>query len=161
MYILPTHFLFVLYYRLSAKFEDAFAQLLPLFEVDRMLPRSFVWLQGTPSELLRCIEKHHMHPKLICCALNVHLSEIYSMSNNDIEVSNSYINTSFWMFIFSHFHASVNLTRQPFMPQNSNKNIRVQVDQSQNSVVIHTGACVSVYAHRVSGSNVKNLWNRK
>ena len=63
------------------------------------------------------------------------------------------------MLIFSHFHASVTLTRKPFMPQHSNKNIQMQVDQSQDRVVIHTDANVSMYviayAPRVLISNVK------
>ena len=66
-----------------------------------------------------------------------------------------------WMFIFSHFHALVTVAGKAFMPQHSNKNIRVQVHQSQDRIVIHTDAYVSVYAHRVSGSNMKIPWNRE
>ena len=60
------------------------------------------------------------------------------------------------MFIFSHFRASVKLARKAFTLQHSNKSIRVQVDQSQDRVAIHTDAYVSAYARRVRGSNVKN-----
>ena len=51
------------------------------------------------------------------------------------------------MFIFSHFRASVTPARKAFTLQHSIKNIRVQVDQSQDRVAIHTDAYVSAYAH--------------
>ena len=48
------------------------------------------------------------------------------------------------MYIFSHFCALVKLAFKPFTPQQSNKNVRVQVDQSQDCVAIHTGVYMSV-----------------
>ena len=44
------------------------------------------------------------------------------------------------MFILAHFYASVMYPCKPFTPQHSNKNILVQVDQSQDRVKIHTDA---------------------
>ena len=65
------------------------------------------------------------------------------------------------MFIFSHFRASVTFARKAFTLQHSNKNIRVQVDQSQDRVAIHTDAYVIAYARRVCGSNVKTQETEK
>ena len=46
------------------------------------------------------------------------------------------------MFIFFHFGVSVTLACKPFTSQYSNKNIQVQVDQSNYRVVIHfDGVC--------------------
>ena len=61
------------------------------------------------------------------------------------------------MFIFSHFHTSLMSARKLFTPQHSNKNIHVEVDQSQDCVVIHThtDAYVSAYTRRVRSSNMK------
>ena len=63
------------------------------------------------------------------------------------------------MFIFSHFHASVIFTHKPFHTPASNKNIQVQVDQSQDHAAIHTDRYVSAYTRRFCGSNVKNQRN--
>ena len=60
------------------------------------------------------------------------------------------------MFIFSQFCASVTPVHKPFTPQHSNKNTRVQIDQSLEHVTIHTGAYASAYGTQERSSNMKN-----
>ena len=61
------------------------------------------------------------------------------------------------MFIFSQFCTSVTTLHKPSMPQHSNKNILVQIDQSLECVAIHTGAYVRAYGMQRRDSNVKTL----
>ena len=60
------------------------------------------------------------------------------------------------MFILSPFCTSVTSASKPFTPQHSNKITQVQVDQSLELVVIHTGAYVRAYDTQGCSSNVKN-----
>ena len=61
------------------------------------------------------------------------------------------------MFIFSHFLASVTFAKSHSRLSIATKTSLVQVGQSQDLVLIHTDAYVSVYAHtyRLRGSNMK------
>ena len=66
-----------------------------------------------------------------------------------------------WMFSFSHFRASVTFALKPFMPLCSNKNIPVQVDQSQGHVTIYTDVYVSTFARRVAVGTWKTCETEK
>ncbi|XP_072042939.1 E3 ubiquitin-protein ligase RNF213-like [Amphiura filiformis] len=47
--------------------DNLWTNIAPMFELDRLLPRSFLWCQQTPSGLLRFADQLPLH--LICCTL--------------------------------------------------------------------------------------------
>ena len=66
--------------------QTILVQLAPLFGVDRLLPRSFLWLKITPTGLQQVLQAQQFDPPLLCCALHYLLLQKGTLEKEKIKV---------------------------------------------------------------------------
>ena len=59
--------------------QSILEQLAPLFDIDRLLQRSFLWLKMTPTGLQQVLEAQQFPVDLLCCALHTVILKMVSL----------------------------------------------------------------------------------